>query len=166
MPRLKALLSTLGIKQIHPREREADDILYWLCAYKYPGECVMVSTDTDMYQLILPHLRDNVIWNPTKKEVIDETFLLMNYDVNDGNEFIIKKAIRGDKADCIEGIKGLRSTKIKKIIGVLGSEFNTEALKQSGLLTDEQFEKFMRNSRLMRLDTILERPDEVAYYEE
>lgn len=166
VPKLKDILTSLGIKQLHPRKREADDILYWLCAKKYPNECVLISTDTDMYQLVIPSLRENTVWNPTKKEVVDSTYLLAHYNVNDGNEFIIKKALRGDKSDNIDGIKGLRSTKIDKIIEVLGKRMNFTALKKSNLLSEEQIEIFQRNLKLMKLDSILKVEDEIEFYKE
>lgn len=163
---LKEILTSLGVKQLYPRTREGDDILYWLCAYKYPGNCAMVSTDTDMYQLVLPHLRNNIIWNPTKKEVVDSNYLLMNYDVNDGHEFIVKKALRGDSSDNIRGIKGLRSKKIKEITRILGDDMNYEALEKSNLLTEQQVERFKTNVKLMFLDSIKDCSDEIEFYEE
>lgn len=162
---LKEVIKSLGICQINPREREGDDILYWLCAVKYPNECVLISTDTDLYQMIVPKLKDNVVWNPTKKEIVDTTYLIMHYDVKDGFEFIIKKALRGDSSDNIQGIKGLRSTKIKEITKVLTRKMNFDALRESNLLTEEQLERFKTNTRLMMLSSIKENQREMDFYQ-
>lgn len=163
---IREILDALGVRQMYPLNREGDDIMYWLCAIKYPNESILVSTDTDMYQLVREDLRDNVIYNPAKKIQVGSTFLKLNYDVDDGREFIIKKALRGDKADNISGIKGIRSSKIKNIISILSESSDVESLKASGILNDEEYETFVRNKSLMMLDEIAEHQEEIDFYEE
>lgn len=46
---IREILDSLGVRQMYPLNREGDDIMYWLCAMKYPNESILVSTDTDMY---------------------------------------------------------------------------------------------------------------------
>jgi 5'-3' exonuclease len=75
MPYIRQILSSLGVKQMTPRNFEADDIMFWLCAKKYPNECILITTDTDMYQLIIPELSGNVFYNPKRKMQINEVFL-------------------------------------------------------------------------------------------
>lgn len=163
---IREILDALGVRQMYPLNREGDDIMYWLCAIKYPNESILVSTDTDMYQLVREDLRGNVIYNPAKKIQVGSSFLKLNYDVDDGREFIIKKALRGDKADNISGIKGIRNSKIKNIISILSESSDVESLKTSGILNEEEYETFVRNKSLMMLDEIAEHQEETAFYEE
>lgn len=163
---IREILDALGVRQMYPLNREGDDIMYWLCAIKYPNESILVSTDTDMYQLVREDLRGNVIYNPAKKIQVGSSFLKLNYDVDDGREFIIKKALRGDKADNISGIKGIRNSKIKNIISILSESSDVESLKASGILNEEEYETFVRNKSLMMLDEIAEHQEETAFYEE
>lgn len=165
--KIRDIYDSLGVRQIYPLNREADDIMYWLCACKYPNEAVLVTADTDMYQLIRDDLQDNIIYNPIKKQVINTTYLKVNYDVNDGREFIIKKALRGDKADNIFGIRGIRNAKIQNIISVMDDHLGSfDCIKESGILNDEEYDVFVRNMELMNLDIILKHPQEIAFYEE
>lgn len=166
MPFIIKILASLGIKQITPKNFEADDIMWWLCAKKYPNECILISTDTDMYQLIVPELSENIFYHPKRKIQINNVFLKQKYGVNDGYEFIIKKALRGDIADNISGIKYIRQPKIDLIIDCLGNDFDLERLKRSQILTQEEFETFERNIKLMKLDNIMNHPSEIEWYEE
>lgn len=166
MPSIRKILSSLGIKQMTPRNFEADDIMFWLCAKKYPNQCILITTDTDMYQLIIPELSENVFYNPKRKMQINEVFLKQKFGVNDGYEFIIKKALRGDIADNISGLKGIRQARIENVIECLGRDFDIEALKKSEILKDEEIEIFERNIKLMKLDEIMNHPTEIDWYEE
>ncbi|MBR4889868.1 MAG: hypothetical protein IKU15_00945 [Clostridia bacterium] len=166
MPSIIKLLAALGIRQMTPKNFEADDIMWWLCAKKYPNECILISTDTDMYQLLIPELSQNVFYNPKRKIQINNVFLKQKYEVNDGYEFIIKKALRGDTADNISGIKYIRQPRIQEVIDALGEDFDMEALKNSDILKPEEFELFERNIKLMKLDEILNHPSEIEWYEE
>jgi 5'-3' exonuclease len=166
MPSIIKLLTALGIRQMTPKNFEADDIMWWLCAKKYPNECILISTDTDMYQLLIPKLSQNVFYNPKRKAQINNVFLKQKYEVNDGYEFIIKKALRGDMADNISGIKYIRQPRIQEVIDALGEDFDMTALKNADILKPEEFEIFERNIKLMKLDEILNHPNEIEWYEE
>ena len=162
---IRNILDTVGITQIHPLNREADDIIYWLGAIKCPGKCSIVTTDTDMYQMVMPELKGNIIWNPKKKIEVNPIYLKTNFDVENGYQYIIKKAIRGDSSDNISGIKGTRSTKIKQIIELMGENYDFENLTKSGILSEEHIEILKRNLEVMRLDKVAERTDEIEFYE-
>lgn len=165
MPFIIKILNSLGVRQMTPKSFEADDIMYWLCAKKYPNQCILVTTDTDMYQLIVPELSENIFYNPKRKQQINEVFLKQKFSVNDGYEFIIKKSLRGDIADNISGLKGIRQTRIQEVIDCLGRDFDLESLKKSGILKEEEMTVFMRNIELMKLDKIMNYPDEIDWYE-
>lgn len=165
MPFIIKILNSLGVRQMTPKSFEADDIMYWLCAKKYPNQCILITTDTDMYQLIVPELSENIFYNPKRKQQINEVFLKQKFSVNDGYEFIIKKSLRGDIADNISGLKGIRQTRIQEVIDCLGRDFDLESLKKSGILKEEEMTVFMRNIELMKLDKIMNYPDEIDWYE-
>jgi 5'-3' exonuclease len=166
MPYIRQILSSLGVKQMTPRNFEADDIMFWLCAKKYPNECILITTDTDMYQLIIPELSGNVFYNPKRKMQINEVFLKQKFAVNDGYEFIIKKSLRGDTADNISGVKGIRQTRIDAVIECLGRDFDIESLRKAEILKEDEIELFERNIKLMKLDEIMNHPSEIEWYEE
>lgn len=160
------LLSALGVKQLFPKRGEADDIMWWLCSEKYPNECILISNDTDLLQLIREDLNGNIIFNPHKKTQINSVYLQSKYNVKDGNEYIIRKALKGDIADNIPGIFKISSVKIKNIINTLGKEFDFKKLEQSNLLNEEEMSIFKRNLDIMKLDKILSFKDEIEYYED
>lgn len=166
MPSIRKILTALGVKQMTPRNFEADDIMFWLCAKKYPNQCILITTDTDMYQLIVPELNENIFYNPKRKMQINEVFLKQKFAVNDGYEFIVKKALRGDIADNISGVKGIRQTRIENVIECLGRDFDIEALRKSEILKEDEMELFERNIKLMKLDEIMNHPSEIEWYEE
>ena len=167
---IREILDSLGVAQIHPLMREGDDIMYWLCAVKYPNQSILVSTDTDMYQLIVPELSENKVYNPIKKIVITENYLKTNYNVEDGRQFIVRKALKGDTADSIKGVgskeKKLTKNRLEAVVKAMGSSFDVENVTSQQLLDDEELGVFLTNIEIMCLDRVKENADEIAYYEE
>lgn len=166
---IREMLTTLGVTQIHPLMREGDDIMYWLCAMKFPNESVLVSTDTDMYQLIVPELSGNKIFNPIKKIVITENYLKTNYHVEDGRQFIVRKALKGDTADSIRGVgtkeKKLTKNRLEAVVKAMGSSFDVENVTSQNLLDDEELGVFLTNIQIMCLDRVRENSEQLEYYE-
>lgn len=165
MPIIIKLLDTLGISQINPKAFEADDIMFWLATVKFANQSIVITTDTDMYQLISPDLPDNVIYNPKKKREITQLYLKEYYNVSTGFEFIIQKALRGDKADNLNGVRGIRSNKIQDILSLLNVDYEFDSLKDSGLLKEDELETFKHNLSLMKFDINLLSGDEIEWYE-
>lgn len=161
---LKEILDRLGVRQLYPLNREGDDIMYWLCAVKFPNKCILVSADTDMYQLVRKDLPGNTVYNPSKKIQVTDIFLKLNYDVEDGREYIVKKALRGDKSDNILGIKGIRKTRVAAVLEAY-NRGGMEALKASGVLNNNELAVFMRNMELMSLEKLKKYPGEMDFYE-
>ena len=155
---IREILDSLGVVQIHPLMREGDDIMYWLCAMKYPNQCTLVSTDTDMYQLVVPELSENMIFNPIRKIVITENYLKTNYNVEDGRQFIVRKALKGDTADSIRGVgtkdKKLTKNRLEAVVKAMGSDFNVENVTSQKLLDDDELGVFLTNMEIMCLDRV------------
>lgn len=162
---IKELMYTLGIKQIWPRISEADDIMYWLCDKKYKNKSILVTTDTDMYQLITDDLVDNILYNPQQKTQINKVFLKKKYEIEDGNEFIIKKALKGDVSDNIKGVYRIRKNRIQEIITFLNNSHDLDALRNSHILNEEEYDIFARNLSIMKLSNIYNFPEEIEWYE-
>lgn len=161
MPIIIKLLDSVGIAQINPMELEADDIMFWLATKKYPNESVVISTDTDMYQLISDKLPKNIIYNPKKRLQITKFYLKEHFNVTNGKEFILQKALRGDKADNLAGVKGIRSSRIQDILNVLSINYDLDALKDSSFLKEDELEIFKHNISLMMLsDDIISKEEE------
>lgn len=167
---IREILDSLGVVQIHPLMREGDDIMYWLCAMKYPNQCTLVSTDTDMYQLVVPELSENMIFNPIRKIVVTTNYLKTNYNVEDGRQFIVRKALKGDTADSIRGVgtkdKKLTKNRLEAVVKAMGSDFNVENVTSQKLLDDDELGVFLTNMEIMCLDRVRQNVEEIAYYEE
>lgn len=161
---IKELLNHLGVRQLYPLNREGDDIMYWLFSIKYPESSVLVTTDTDMYQLVRENMGNNIIYNPQKNIQVNSFFLKSTYDVSNGSEFIIKKALKGDKSDNIFGIKGIRKGRVQQVIDVYKTK-GLEGLRASGILNNNEMALFVRNMELMSLDKLKNYKDEIEFYE-
>lgn len=159
------MLYSLGIRQVFPKTTEADDIMYWLCAQKYPNDCILVSGDTDMYQLLNPHTPNFRIYNPRSKTFISRDILSEKYMVTTGREFIIRKALKGDSADNIKGVYRIRKDRIEKVINEVLKDDSFGGLKESGILNTEEYEVFANNMKLMDLSSILDNAEEIAWFE-
>lgn len=166
MPIINKLLDTLGITQINPLALEADDIIFWLSTQVYPNQSIIVTTDTDLYQLIDTNLPGNIIYNPKKKREITPLFLKECFNVNNGFEFILQKALKGDKADNLAGVKGIRSTKIQDIISILNTNYDLDVLVKADLLKEEELERFKHNLSMMKFNIDLISEEEKAWYQE
>jgi len=97
------LLRNLPINQIYVDNVEADDVIGYLCKYKFKDqEKVIVSSDQDYYQL----LNDTTnIWRLGKSCIVKAEDVLNDTGIH-VNNFALAKAISGDKSDNIDGIKG------------------------------------------------------------
>lgn len=162
--KLEDILTSLGIRQMYPRTREADDIMYWYAKVYDPGNCVIVSSDTDMYQLV--DGSSNIIYDPRKKKEIDDRFLSAKFLVNNGKDFIIRKALKGDSADNIRGVYRIRKDRIKNIIEKLTEGKTINDIVDEGILTEDESETFKKNLDLMSLDRLKDDKEEMAWYEE
>ena len=65
-----------------------------------------------------------------------------------------------------DSVVRIRQTRINEIIECLGRDFDTDSLRKSQVLKDEEIEIFERNIKLMKLDEIYNHPNEIEWYEE
>ena len=145
---IKRMLNNLGIKSIFPREREADDIVAYVCK-TFKGQKVIASVDRDFLQLID---KDTILFDPIRKK----EFTLENFEEETGwssvKDWMVAKCCTGDKSDNVPGIGRFGNAKIKKLIN--GSLF----------LNEEQKRVYKRNYRLFDLHQIIDMSEECEYY--
>ncbi|MBU2767239.1 DNA polymerase I [Acidithiobacillus ferrivorans] len=112
-PMARALLLHMGILQIRAADAEADDLAWRICQGLQDPEAgvdhvTLCSNDQDWLQALSP----NIDWfSPiTDRAITFDDFL--NGDVKDGpflntDEYILAKAMAGDKSDNIDGVPGV-----------------------------------------------------------
>lgn len=108
---IKELVESLGIKNLFPYQYEADDIMCYICI-NTPGDKVVVTVDNDLYQLVS---NDVTVFNPIKKVSITPS----NFEQVVGCsvfDFVMIKALKGDKSDNIDGLTGFGDKKIQKYL--------------------------------------------------
>lgn len=147
--RIKEMLSCLGIISIFPREREADDIVAYICK-TFEGEKVIVSVDRDFLQLVD---ENTILYDAIRKR----EFTLDTFTEDTGytkTEWLNAKCLLGDKSDNVPGIPGFGKAKVRKWLdGKL-------------TLTDEQEEIFTKNMTVFNLQEVMHHETEREYYQQ
>lgn len=177
LPAIKDALDALGVRQMRPLHLEADDLIYWLAAVRFNGASVVVTTDTDLYQLKRPGV-ECILYDPMRKSVVGERSIAARWEadgVADGLDFILHKCIKGDHSDNIGGIRGLhfnegeakgrRVTAVMRDMLLEGNRIDFDDPRLADTLTTVQAELFKRNSALMLLYGIADNAEETAFYE-
>ena len=146
---IKEMLSCLGIPSIFPREREADDIVAYICK-SFEGEKVIISVDRDFLQLV-----DNktILYDAIRKK----EFRLETFTEDTGytkKEWLNAKCLLGDKSDNVPGIPRFGKAKVRKW---LDGELT---------LTDEQEEIFTKNMTVFNLNEVMSHESEATYYQD
>jgi 5'-3' exonuclease len=127
----------------HPHY-ECDDLLANLATVKHVSdECVVVSSDSDFYQLLQTHSKLK-IYNPIRKKFIE----VPEYD------YVTWKALKGDASDNIPGFKGIGNKTASKIA------LNPDLLREF-LECEKRNEKFMLNCEMIRFHDMTEELDTI-----
>ena len=145
---IKSMLKNLGIPSIFPREREADDIVAYICK-TFEGKKVIVSVDRDFLQLVDTN---TTLFDPIRKrEFVLETF---EQDTDyTKTEWLRAKCLLGDKSDNVAGVPRFGKARVRKW---LDGELT---------LTAEQEEIFNRNMTIFNLDEVMSHMSERTYYQ-
>ena len=145
--KIQELINDLGVFNIYPLRMEADDLMAYL-SHRLPGHSVIITTDKDLLQTVS---KNTIVYNPIKKKEIN----LNNFEEYTGvkKEYYISfRAVTGDKSDNIPGFPryGIkRFLKLEhKLVSLEGEE---TALIKGDAITEEQFEIYKRNWKLMDL---------------
>jgi 5'-3' exonuclease len=96
-------LKNLPITQIYVKDTEADDIIGYICKYKFPDKkIVVVSSDKDLYQLIDDRVSQ---WSLNQKKLIDKNEVKEKFGFYPEN-LVTARCFTGDDSDAIPGVKG------------------------------------------------------------
>lgn len=98
------LLQHLPVDIVKHEHLECDDAIgSWVLAHRDADECVVVSTDTDFTQLLgHPNVK---LYNPVRKAFVEAA----------PHDYVLWKALRGDKTDNIPPVTGITDGKATKI---------------------------------------------------
>jgi len=106
-------INSMPIHQIRVDGCEADDIISYVNQMDNFDDWlkIIVSSDKDFYQCVGADgdINKTVIWRPRekgKKEVVREKDLLETYNIHPIN-FVIARALEGDKSDNLKGVDGV-----------------------------------------------------------
>lgn len=143
------LISDLGVKNIYPKQMEADDVMAWL-TNTLDGENVVVTTDKDLLQTVSENTK---IFSPIKKKEVT----LENFEEYTGVKkeyYISYRAVTGDKSDNIPGFPRFGIKRFLKLEHKIITEDTSKpyALLKGSSITEEQFEIYKRNWQLMDLE--------------
>ena len=105
-------ITTISIDQI-----EADDVIAYLSSY-FKQKVIVLSTDKDFLQLVSDRVS---VYSPSKKKMYTPNSLFDETGIWCEN-FIIYKALLGDKSDNIDGIKGIGPKTIEKNFPMLSEK--------------------------------------------
>jgi len=115
----------LGFTQIKCKGREADDVIYSIikCVLedKTFDQVIVVSSDSDMFQLF-QHFGDRVkVYHPIRDVLYDETAIMEVYNVPT-KWFLTYRAMVGDTSDNLPGVKGLGPVKAITLVDILNRD--------------------------------------------
>lgn len=104
---IRSLRENYPIRVAYHPENECDDLIYYLVKHHHSEDDVtIVSSDTDFIQ-ILNEFGDNIkLYNPVSKKYREDT----------GYDYVSWKAMVGDKADNISGVRGIGKVGAEKIL--------------------------------------------------
>lgn len=101
---IQDILKLFPIKLFAFNNTQADDIISELSKHVATKNKVLISSsDQDFLQLVDQNIK---IWQPIKKSVLDEQYIIDKFGIHPKN-FIIYKVLVGDKSDNIPGISGI-----------------------------------------------------------
>lgn len=141
---LRKMFKLLPVKQVFVKNVEADDLIGMLCR-KLTGKKLIISNDTDFFQLIS---KDVKIYNSTIDKVLSVKNIEdhLDYPVK---HYILWKSMVGDTSDSIKGIKGIGPVKARNII------INGLTSKKKLPITKEEMEILDRNKYLISIGALV-----------
>ena len=99
---VKYILGKLGCRVLELQGKEADDILFWLTR-NIPGRKVVMSDDRDILQCVCD---GTVVYRPLADQIANQEnfqkIAKFKYE-----SYLAARAMIGDPADCIHGVKGV-----------------------------------------------------------
>lgn len=117
---LMEMLNEMPIMQLMLDRVEADDIISMITGNtRYKGwQKVIVSSDKDFLQLLD---EETVLYRPIQKKAWSKKTVIEEYGISPEN-FVIARAIAGDKSDNLQGVRGAGLPTISKRLEFLGED--------------------------------------------
>ncbi len=129
--KLKELIPKLGITTLAIDSVEADDIIYTLTKKFKDEECIVVTKDKDLYQMVDGRVK---LLDYKKNKIIDVEDVIKKFEIRP-NQILDYLALVGDTSDNIPGVKGIgpkTAVKLLKEYETLDNIYqNTDKLKGS-----------------------------------
>lgn len=116
--RLVEYMSYMPFSIVTAEGVEADDVIGYLVNEKFKDQCYIMSSDKDFLQLVNERVR---IWSPTKKRLYYSPDIVEEYGIHPNN-FVLYRALTGDKSDNIPGVDGLGLKTLIKLYPQLAEE--------------------------------------------
>ena len=103
LAKLVKILRCTPIFQFYVSDCEADDVIARLANVNFKDEnCVIVSTDKDLYQLVSNRVRQ---WSPGQKAELGIDAILDKFGIHPNN-FCVARCFIGDGSDGLKGVPG------------------------------------------------------------
>ena len=117
-PHVRRLMEALQIPIFEMDGFEADDLLGTLSAQAQQQglETVILTGDTDILQLVSPHIRVHLQSTVQKQSLYDEAEVRRRYDGLSPDQVRGLKALCGDKSDNIPGVPGIGGKTAAKLL--------------------------------------------------
>lgn len=132
----------LPVHMVRHPDYECDDVLAAIAQHSHSDdECIIVSTDTDFFQ-IFNTCKNVKLYNPVKKQFVDP----VDYD------YVSYKALKGDSSDNIEGFKGIGDKRARTLI-------SSPALLEAFLNEGDNRAKFSKNLYLIKFHDLKDKID-------
>ena len=118
MARLRDYLQVLPVDTIIMPKVEADDVIAQIAHQlgKDQQKVTIVSSDKDFLQLVSPNVE---VYSPIKKKYITTENVRLEVGGFTAKNYLIAKALTGDKSDNLAGVKGLGDKTLAKIFPAL-----------------------------------------------
>lgn len=106
---LVTMLTHLPVTMISLDNIEADDTIAYASEWvtSQGGKSIILSTDKDFLQLVN---ESTTLWHPIKKKAYTVESVISDYKIHPDN-FVLYRALTGDKSDNIPGIHGIAEVK-------------------------------------------------------
>lgn len=168
------ILKQSPVNQIYVPDCEADDVIGYLCKYRFKDNRKLIaSSDKDFYQLLDSN---TIIYSPTWKKLVTSKDVVEKFGISPEN-FCLAKSICGDASDNINGVKNVgfktlskrfpdfskRTPLMIQDIVDLCDDMIKEGVKLKAITNiSESKDLIKRNWKLIYLDTISLSSDQIS----
>src|SRR3989338_9006869 len=138
IPKTKEALSAFGVQVFEKKGFEADDLIGTIAelASKAGAEIIILSGDTDNFQLINPRIKVYNLRKGVKDTVLyDENLIKEKYQGIGPEQLLDFRALKGDPSDNIPGVAGIGE---KTAVGLIKEFGNLENIYDNLALIKEK----------------------------